>query len=188
MRIWTIQPVKVLTRLDAKRVLYVAPARVPGEFRHAYDWMRQQMKKRIPGYKGRYPWWGWYSPCPDLRCSGHLPKGTRGARLELDLDPDKALLSDFDAWHAVLNRAYLALSEEEDEAWYQALPRSPASLRDWPLPEPWQSEMLASWERIFDLNALAASDWSGTGPRHIQVTFETLRLADVRRCKPFLAR
>ena len=29
--------------------------------------MREQMVKRIPGYSGRYPWWGWVHPKPDLR-------------------------------------------------------------------------------------------------------------------------
>ncbi len=189
MRVWTIQPVEVLERLEAEQVLYADPARIPEEFRHAYDWMRAQMERRIPGYRGHYPWWGWHSPRPDLRRSGHLPRGTRGVRLELELEPAEVLLSDFDAWHAVLNWGYLALSEDEEEVWYR---RFEAAVPDrfrraWPLPEPWWSDILSSWERIFELEALAASGY-WRGERYIQATFEALRLADVRRCTPFVAR
>jgi hypothetical protein len=187
MRVWTIQPTEVLERLEAERVLYVDPVHVSREFRHAYDWMRAQMKRRIPGYSGRYPWWGWQSPRPDLRQSGHLPRGIGGVCLELELDPAEMLLSDFDAWHVVLNRSYLALSEAEDEAWYQRFEASVPDRWAWPLPEPWHSAILTSWERIFDLEALAASDYWG-GEHYIQAAFEALRLADVRRVAPFVAR
>ncbi|MFO8034331.1 MAG: DUF3841 domain-containing protein [Candidatus Bipolaricaulota bacterium] len=115
MRVWTIQPLEALDRLAAERLLYVEPRHVPQEFRHAYDWMRSQMARRVAGCNGRYPWWGWYSPRPVLRRSGHLPRGTPGVRLELELHVDRVLLSDFDSWHAVLNRGYLALTEKEEE-------------------------------------------------------------------------
>lgn len=116
-----------------------------------------------------------------------MPRGTRGVRLELELDPAQVLLSDFDAWHIVLNRGYLALSEGEEEAWYQRFEASVPDRWAWPLPEPWHSGSLTSWERIFNLEALGASDyWSGE--RYIQATFAALRLGDVRRVTSFLAR
>ena len=186
MRLWTIQPVETFTRLQREKVLYVDEHTVPEEFRHAYDWMREQMARRIPGYGGHYPWWGWVNR-PDLRRSGHLPPGTKGVRLELEVPDAEVLLSDFDAWHCVLNRSYLALTEEEDEAWEARFRSAVPDPYAWPPPEPWYSEILASWERIFDLHALAATDWRG-GERHLQATFECLRLADVRRVKPFVAR
>jgi hypothetical protein len=188
MRVWTIQPVEVLARLEEKQVLHVDPAHIPKEFRHAYDWMRTQMARRIPGCRGHYPWWGWHSPRPDLRCSGHLPRGNRGVRLELELDPAEVLLSDFDAWHVVLNRGYLALSEKEEEAWYQHFEESVPDRWAWPLPEPWHSDILSSWERIFDLEALATSKYWQAGLHYIQATFETLRLADVCHVTSFVAR
>lgn len=187
MRVWTIQPVELLVRLEAERVLYVDPPCVPREFRHAYDWMCAQMERRILGYRGHYPWWGWHISRPDLRQSGHLPRGTRGVRLELELKPAEVLLSDFDAWHFVLNRGYLAYSEEEDEVWYRRFEAAVPDRWAWPLPESWHSDLLTSWERIFDLEALAASDY-WDGEHYIQATFETLRLADVRKRTPFVAR
>ncbi|MCK4355575.1 DUF3841 domain-containing protein, partial [Candidatus Bipolaricaulota bacterium] len=76
LRVWTIQPAEVLARLTAARVLYADPACVPKEFHHAYIWMCAQMRQRLPHYGGHYPWWGWHTPRPDLRGSGHLPRGT----------------------------------------------------------------------------------------------------------------
>lgn len=188
IRVWTIQPLQVLVRLAEEQVLYADPHQIPEEFRHAYDWMRDQMWRRIHGYSGRYPWWGWASPCPDLRQSGHLPRGTRGVRLELALAPVEVLLSDFDAWHVVLNHGYLALSENEEEEWDQRFETAVPNRLAWPPPEPWYADILDSWERIFQLEVLTASDYWGAGPRYIQATFETLRLADVRRRTLFVAR
>jgi len=81
MRVWTIQPVEVLAQLKEERVLYADPACIPKEFRDAYDWMRAQMGRCLPHYDGHFPWWGWYSHCPDLRHSGHLERGTIGSAI-----------------------------------------------------------------------------------------------------------
>ena len=196
VRIWTIQPVEVLARLEAEQVLYAEPAYIWPEFRDAYDWLAGQMQRRIPGYGGRYPWWGWYQPRPDLRRSGHLPRGTAGVRLELELDPSQVLLSDFEAWHIVLNHGYLALTEAEDDAWDARFQAAVSDRHAWPPPEPWYSEILRSWERIFDpstelragLEALEKSEYWQTQTRYVQATYEMLRLADVRRRTFFVAR
>ena len=188
MQVWTIQSVEVLAQLKEERVLHADPVRVPKEFRQAYGWMRAQMKQRLPHYDGHHPWWGWYSPRPDLRHSGHLARGTQGMRLELELDPAEVLLSDFDAWHAVLNRGYLGFSEAEDDAWYGRFEAAVPNRWTWPPPEPWYSDILTSWERIFDLETLTASEYWQSEPRYIQATFEALRLVDVRKCTPFVAR
>jgi len=188
MRVWTIQPVEVLAQLKEERVLHADPACIPKEFRHAYDWMRAQMMRCIPNYSGHYPWWGWHTPRPDLRQSGHLPHGTQGVRLELEINPIEVLLSDFDAWHSVLNRGYLALNEEEDEAWYRRFEAAVSGRWTWPPLEPWYSDILTSWERVFDLEALAASEYWQPGPHYIQATFETLRLTNVHRVTFFVAR
>jgi len=188
MRVWTIQPVEVLAQLEEERVLYADPAYIPKEFRQPYNWMRAQMGRRLPCYDSHYPWWGWHTPRPDLRQSGHLPHGTQGVRLELEINPIEVLLSDFDAWHGVLNSGYLGLNEEEDEAWYRRFEAAVPNRWSWPPPEPWYSDILTSWERVFDLEALAASEYWQPGPRYIQATFEALRLVDVRKCTPFVAR
>jgi len=188
VRVWTIQPVEVLVQLRENRVLHTNPGCIPKEFHHAYDWMRAQMRQRLAHYDGHYPWWGWHTPRPDLRQSAHLPHGTQGVRLELQIDPTEVLLSDFDAWHSVLNHGYLALNVEEGEVWYQRFEAAVLNQRLWPPPEPWYTGILTSWERVFDLVALATSENSQPGPRYIQATFETLRLANVRQATCFVTR
>jgi hypothetical protein len=86
-----------------------------------------------------------------------------------------------------LNRGYLALNEEEDEVWYRRFEAAVSDRWTWPPLEPWYSDILTSWERIFDLEALAASEYWQPEPHYIQATFETLRLADVRRVTFFVA-
>ncbi len=185
---WTIQSVETWERLQTSERLYADGRRIPPEFRFAYRWMRQQMRSRIPGYGGRYPWWGWARPKPDLRRAGHLPRGTSGVRLELELSDEEVLLSDFDAWHVVLNRGYLALNEAEFDDFYRRFEAAVPNPHAWPPPEPWHTTIISSWERIFDLDALTTDpDWYGP-VTYIQVTFECLRLEDVRHVDYFVAR
>src|SRR5580692_7544603 len=102
VRLWTLQPVAVWHALKEQGELLVNPAHPEfaandtndgQDFRHAYDWMREQMSKRVPGYTGGYPWWG-YEHFLDLRAYRWL-HGTSGAkmvRIELAIPPGQALL------------------------------------------------------------------------------------------------
>ncbi len=97
-----------------------------------YNWMVLQMERRIgpkpPDVK--FPVWGWYQwedarrKMPDLRCSSHLPKGTEGVRLKINIDDCKVLLSDFETWHYVLNYWYLAQSEADFDRFEQELKKN----------------------------------------------------------------
>ncbi len=129
MRVWTIQPIDVWHRLKTTEVLTVDPCLIDS---HGvadnpidpYKWMNAQMRKRLPACAhARYPWWGWTRwegstrPRPDLRCVAWWhPLGELSVRIELELPEEHVLLSDYDAWHAVLNGWFLSLSEQEDEA------------------------------------------------------------------------
>ena len=145
----------------------------------AYDWLRDQMKRRIPGYEGHYPWWG-YEHFLDLRFyRWHVGEyGVRLVRLGLAVPRERVLASAYGAWHCVLNRGYLPASlvweeyEQALDAWEAEVRSHGSDDRQNPLPEPWESQMRASWERIFDVEARR--------PREtIQVTFERLDYADV---------
>jgi hypothetical protein len=53
------------------------------------------------------------------------------------------------------------------------------------LPEPWFSRVIASWERIFDLEAImATNEWSDV----VQANFERLDLEDVVAVTEFTGR
>jgi hypothetical protein len=188
LRVWTIQPLETWERLQTRGRLYADGWRIPLEFRPASRWMHRQMQAHVPGFGGRYPWWGWARPKPDLRHAGHLPHGASGVRLGLELPDEEVLLSDFDAWHVVLNRGYLALSEADFDDFYRRFEMAVSDPRAWPPLEPWHTAIVSSWERIFDLDALASDpDWCGPAI-HVQATFECLRLRDVRHAFRFVAR
>jgi hypothetical protein len=179
LRLWTIQPMCVWDRLRSEGVLHVEPALCNhlNDWPESYDWMRRQTARRTRGYAdpSRYPWWAWAKPKPDLR--GPLGRcdanGERHVRLELAVEPDRALLSDFYDWHLPLNLGYVATDMAEYDAWEAELEKHGVASA-WPLPEPWHSRLFASWERIFDL-----SPSEGRPRSWVQATFEELRLADV---------
>jgi hypothetical protein len=184
VRIWTIQPAGLYEKLRAKRVLLVDGRHCDRSFPHAYRWMIGQMRHRLPPSPARFPWWGWYRwegvrrPRPDLRAGGHLRKGQRGIRLELEMDEREVLLSDFNGWHSVLNDSFLSHDEAEDEQFDRQEKRLGFRYGT-PRPEPLRSRVLASWERIFDLTG-GDPEWRGkVSDRGIQATFWELRLQDV---------
>lgn len=136
-----------------------------------YQWMMEQMRKRIKGYGGKYPVWVW-TERPDLRQSALLSRGTEGVLLKLELPPEKVLLSDFDAWHIVLNEGYVGLSEQELDLYYNDK-ETPITAQE-------------SWERIFDLQAVR---WdSECGEYQTQGVVEEIKLSQVLHVKPFIAR
>lgn len=93
-----------------------------------------------------------------MRQTGHLPRGTQGVRLELELQDQAVLLSDYDAWYIVLNQGYLALNRSPEQSegaaefddFYRRFDAAVADSHAWPPPEPWHTAIVASWERIFD--------------------------------------
>jgi hypothetical protein len=75
--------------------------------------------------------------------------------VELELPPERILPLDFETWHFVLNRWYLPLTDRESRDWERrtkGLDRPAA-----PLPPPLEAERRATWERVFDLEALNCS-------------------------------
>lgn len=180
VRLWTLQPLTVWETLRRERTLLVDPehAGFDQDFRQAYDWMRGQMAERLPEYGGHYPWWA-YDYRVDLRSWRYQVGPGPHVRLDLALPPERVLLSAYGAWHAVLGRTYLPQGTGEDEwdreggGWDDELrqnglnPSSPE-----PLPEPRKSRLEASWQRIFDVDDLRATNT-------IQACFERLELADV---------
>lgn len=155
--------------------------------------MADQMRLRLYPPHYRFPLWGWYNwegkecPKPDLRASGHLPKGANGVRIEFEIPEDRVLLSDFDAWHFVLNRWFLFLYEQEGKDFIEELERAGIRQR-WPYQEPFHSRIINSWQRIFDLEA-GAPEWRGTLSKNcIQATFWELKLSQICHVDTFIAR
>jgi hypothetical protein len=151
----------------------------------AYRWMVAAMRRRGIDTRGRPPVWAWHSfnpPLrrkPDLRSSYSLTTpGTRAVRLVIDVPDRLVLLSDFEAWHAVLNNWYLSFSEAEHDR-KEALEDRGRLTR---------SMIESSWNRIFDLRA-GDPVWRGEpDERQIQACLPYLTASWVLETTPFRAR
>lgn len=187
MKLWMIASANLWQELKQEGQLFSDPAKSHLKlFERAYEWMRCQMAKRLPGFQGHSPWWAWAQwkvehPRPDLRARrlhGGFAPGSLCVRMELELPEHEVLCSDFALWHVILNDGHISLNETEADAW------------DRLLPELQTREVLeASWERIFDLERRGADPkWMGSTAKEVQAVFETLRLIDVRQVTYFRAR
>lgn len=185
MKLLTIRTVDEWGILQREGILRTNAALSDPDFCRAYDWMSKQLSTRVgvPSQDVRYPVWVWRywagtaRARPDLRCGTMLPRGTLGVRLELDLPPESVLLSNFDAWHAVLNDHYHAL-DDADYEWFEQLAES-GQLSAAQLAQIKEQ----SWQRIFDLSLIPdPSTWSVQG-----VVWE-VPLASVQKVDYFKAR
>jgi hypothetical protein len=55
--LWTIQPAEVLERIAASGIVRVERRWRRGDVPEAYWWLRKQLRRRLPGYRGGLPWW-----------------------------------------------------------------------------------------------------------------------------------
>ena len=182
MRLWTIQPLAV-DEIIRKNGYYVcdiskSPYSLACEsFKKAYDWMNEQMEKRIGPMPEdvTYPIWAWHSwdfkhVKPDLRRT-EFRVIEDSIMYEVELPSSDVLLSDFDNWHYVLNDWYLSSTWNEkdwenEEAWFDSLPQDIQ-----------KQKMLESWERIFDIEPYE-TDFAAKG-KFVQATFWKLREKDI---------
>ena len=143
MRLWTIQHIKAYEDMVVTGSLRASSAHLflREDFLFAYDWMSEQLKKRIgpPPDSVVYPVWAWYQwdgrhQRPDMRSFRKwCTPGTPIVLLTVEIPDDQVLLSDFDMWNCILCNGYLSLTGDE-----------PATLS----PE----DILASWENVFCWN------------------------------------
>ena len=186
MRLWTIQGIEIYEQLKRDGVAYCTKPYWGDEptFMYAYKWMAKQVRQRIgepPINETKYPIWAWYQYVSSkkrkpLRSPMDIQEGV-SAYMEIEIPEKDVLLSDFDAWHCVLNkgpvddwkRIYKAIDtlEKEEERNLQ-FEDYPQKLRD---------KIEKSWEAIFDLDRRD----NIIGKRHkrnrsIQATFWSLKL------------
>lgn len=116
MIIWTMQPYEVYQKILEKGIFYYDPQlssclKGDDDFQRAYRWMIKQMENKIDPAKEKncYPIWDWYRSrdhkhqYPDFRWIRDFPDEVC---IELEIPEERALLSDFEGWHFVLNDWY----------------------------------------------------------------------------------
>ena len=197
MKLWTIQTEPALQCLRQRGYLRGQRTFSDRDFRAPYDWMAIQMRDRIgrpPSTRVSIPIWAWqqydgtHKKRPDLRCSGHLPVGTRGYRIGFVAPENHVLLSDFDLWHYALNYWYLASSESDAEVFDKHHPNLECTWSAPPADHQIDSAIKRSWHRMFDL------DWHDpyvTGRKNeksIQATLWQLDESWVTTVDEFVAR
>ncbi|WP_321393970.1 DUF3841 domain-containing protein [Emcibacter sp.] len=196
MRIWSIQSREAWEYLERHGELMAKRHHCSDSWPQAYDWMKAQLTRRIgpPPLENTEPLWGWYQwnnerqKRPDLRSVRHnwSPPGPY-VMLECELPVHEVLLSDFGAWHFPLNDWHLALQEQEDERFSQALDHA-YHRKDRAKLEILQREKEKSWEVIFDLQALDHEDWKLIPEKEIQACFWQIKVDKVKSVTKFTSR
>ncbi|KYG92026.1 MULTISPECIES: DUF3841 domain-containing protein [Metasolibacillus] len=167
---WTIQSEDKWKEIQEKGCLIGNPEFIYPEFVDAYNWLKKRMKEKLPNYNNEYPIWLWIDR-PDLRKSGHLEAGEKGILLKIDIEDNRVLLSDFQAWHFVLNKSYFDLENiENDNSDYT------------------QFELEKSWELIFDIDYLARHPNWGEKECTLQGVTNHIKLNEISLVKKFTAR
>lgn len=145
-----------------------------------YEYMREIMAERVPGYSGDFPIWAWVSR-PNMRQWAYL--GNNCVMVVADVPRARMVLSDYDLWHTPLNFGFCADTEAEDDA-FEARYRGVAHQgRITP-------EMKATWTKVFDLSPPtdpATLAWRGRCDR-IQACIDRIYPNEVVRVTPVTGR
>lgn len=114
------------------------------------------------GRPDAYPFWAWLEkPKEDYFKDEEICY-----LLELEIEDSRIFLSDFHAWHSVLNNDFVEFYEDEFK-------NSKLKPQD-------------TWERIFCLDELRKSSyWYDGGNQNLQATFFTLHLSEVMSIKKY---
>lgn len=193
MRLWTLQPACVLNELENTGTFICDITKTENTedcFKDAYNWLVIEMEKRI-GKKPpnvSYPIWAWHTTNwkhkkPDLRhfaYASSVKKGEKYACIEIEVPDEEVVLSDFDAWHYVLNKWFLDDSTNEEEwdeshEWYDSLPMYEK-----------ENVLKESWQKIFDISPLD-STWKLRG-YYIQATFWEFKKEYIKKVQFYTTR
>ena len=183
--LWTIQHEDAFKEFERTGILRANNNHLfcEDDFRFAYDWLSQEMVKRIgpPPANVRYPVWAWYQwegarKRRDLRESGYAERGTPMVQIEFVADSESFMLSDFDTWNLILANHFVANNEQEWDLFYEIHPN------------PKQSDVEASWAKVFDLNSYALNWTSSPEEKSIQATLWQIEMSQVKKVEHFIAK
>lgn len=180
MRLWTLQPLEIWKILQKYGTFHCSVERCSmPEFQKQYSWLVEQMRRKIGAEPQgiELPVWAWYkqnwkNKKPDLRSERWTcgPEDQDYVCMELSIDEDRVVLSDFDSWGNILNDGLISISEEEDEQLENVYRRLPAGKK--------KSFKQENWEKVFDITPYC-SEWTVRG-KWVQATFWELKLEDIK--------
>ena len=165
VRVYTLQHAAAWEAATARGYLTGEPLYAEPYFMRSYGWMRFQMSERLTAFSGDFPIWAWLKR-PNMR-QWHFDKEP-GVMIVADVPLARLLLSDYDAWHAVLNNWWVSISEEEDDRFE----------KDGVIPS-------ETWPRIFDiLGSEPGLDrrWAGS-KAYLQACVDRIYLDEVVRTR-----
>lgn len=184
MKLWTVQPYCIY-ELIQKEGIYRCNLKKSEHieldgFVDAYEWISNQMKKKIgnPPNEVEYPVWAWYlyegkNKRPDMRLSG-LKVTEKSVLLEIEVPDNEVLLTNFDGWHFILNDDYFInyYNVTSDEEWEREMDKEDAfydSLSE----EEKKVYKRNSWEQIICSPETSIS--------YVQATFWELKASQIKR-------
>lgn len=131
VRVYSYQQEEALGRMETYGYLTGPIDEAVDEyFRPAYDWMREQMAKRIINYTGEYPVWAWTKRCSSKNKVRKYRGTKESVRITAMVPKSRILLSDYERWHSPLNDSPVLRTEAEFDTFHGD-------------PQP-------TWERVFD--------------------------------------
>jgi hypothetical protein len=147
------------------------------DFRRSYLWMAEKMNEKIANPRHvEFPIWAWYRwarkekrPNLNYNLFGYTGNTKEHCLLTLEIPDEDVVLSDYEAWHYVLNNTYFDNSKSESE-WKQLVQDF------WKLPPEERNQVKdESWNHIFDIDIYTnPSGWSHQG-YYVQATFWILK-------------
>ena len=182
--LWTIQHEEAYQEFERTGVLRANENYLfcEDDMKFAYDWIAKEMRKRIgaPPEGVTYPVWAWYQwegqrKRMDLRRSGYAERGTPLVQITFEIDTKDFLLSDFDVWHEVLSKQYIATSETDWDAFYAVHPH------------PTQEDVEHTWSRVFDIKHPYIWQDGELEDQSIQATLWQIEWSQVKKVEHFFA-
>jgi hypothetical protein len=181
MILWTNHPENFYESSKKRGYIKADAKYIMRDDKDKYIWMADKILEMGIANKRTYPVWAWYKydgkrKKPDLRCSGHLPRGTKGVCIEFDACKSEVLLSNFEQWHSVLNNWFLCKNNEED-AYFEKYPQLLT-----------ETVVRKSWDRMFDLTFGSEDLWGPMNERWIQACVPIVYNHQIRNVIRFVAR
>ncbi len=179
MLIYSIQSAAAWKALRQDGVLRATRAHQSDLQLSAYNWMTRQLRKKVGASSttDQVPLWGWaYETQQGMRdVRRHWMPVASYVQIAVEIDEPDVLVSDFEAWHQVLMRGYLARDAADDERFSLECQRLAKTCGTFGL----RRRILASWQRIFSGDELEPAYWGQPRERSYQACFWEIRRPQV---------